>query len=129
MTPINYDKIKEFLMQNSSYLFSIKSQYMVISVPNTNYHITIYKDQWDDYENISGKPYHLFHISSNIEDNRCSTYFWVDSLNNRIKHIPSKYFKYNQSSFDFFSSRRNSCKLESIRYLLDFFQKFLWKIR
>lgn len=125
---IAYDNIIEYLTKQSTYLFSIKPLYTVISPPNSNYHITIYKDQWDDYEAVSKKPYYLFHISSNNEENRCSSYFWVDKKNLRIKYIPRKYFKYNQLDFNFFSSRRSPCALSEIKNSLQFFQSFLWKI-
>lgn len=125
---VSYDKIMLYLTNQIDYFFSIKPLYIVISPPNSDYHITIYRDQWDDYEEISKKPYYLFHISSNNEDNRCSSYFWVDKKTLRIKYIPSKYFQYNQPNFDFFSSRRSQCTFDDTKFVLTFFQKLLWKI-
>jgi len=125
---ITYNELISFLKKQHSYPVSVKKKYVVIIIPNKKYHITIFEDQWDDYTNITGLPYHLFHISSDNEENRCSSYFWVDRSTNRIKNIPHKFFKYNQETYNFYSSTRNPCNYSDIKFLLKKFQKIIKKI-
>jgi len=119
-----YQKLIDYLKQHK-YPITIKPKYSVITVPGNNYHITIFQDQWDDYENTSGKPYYLFHVSSNNEIDRCSSYFWVDKNSLRIKRIPQKYFMYVQPTYSFHSSTRNPCHLGEIKNVLKKFQTIL----
>ena len=123
---LSYNKLISYLKNQDEYMYSVKPLYVVVYIPRMQYHITIYQDQWDEYENVSNKPYHLFHISSNKEFNRCSSYFWVDKNNHRISKIPIKYFTYNQPIFNFFTSTRNSCKPSDVLIpLLKVFQKII----
>lgn len=129
---ISYDILTLYLKNNlyenfNGLTYSKKPLYTVIIDESRNYHITIYQDQWDDYEWITRKPYYLFHVSSNSSNNldRCSSYFWVNKTNYHIRKIPSKYFMYNQPTFDFMSSTRNPCKLSEIIPLLKKFQKII----
>lgn len=122
---LSYHELLKRLKNQHLYPISIKTNYVVIMFPGLKYHITIYQEQWDDYERVSGKPYNLFHISSNGENNRCSSYFWVSIYTNKIKKIPRYFFMYNQSNYTFFSSTRSPCHLWEIKPLLKEFQKIL----
>ncbi len=125
---ISYQKLLKYLRKQQNYPMSVRKNYLVISVPNTAYHITVFQDQWDDYEKTADKPYHLFHISSNDEINRCSSYFWARKDNYQIQNIPTEFFTYDQMDYSFFSSTRKPCSLNNIRKLLDAFQKLLNRI-
>ncbi len=120
-----YDKLINLLINQNMYPISIKKKYVVIMFPGINYHVTIFRDQWDDYEKITKKPYNMFHVSSNNEYNRCSSYFWVSKNTNKIKNIPEQFFIYNQPNYTFFSSTRSPCDLGHIESLLAKFQKIL----
>lgn len=123
-----YKKLLSYINSHriaNKYQFSIKNNYAVIIVPKSNYHITIYQDQWDDYEKSTTNPYYLFHISTNDTHNRCSTYFWVDKINYKIQPVPKKYFSYNQPSFDYFSSTRTQCKLSDTKLAVKYFQSII----
>lgn len=122
---LSYQILINYLQNHRRYNTNIKPNYCVIT--GINYHITIFKDQWDNYESISGKPYHLFHISSDENQNRCSSYFWVNNNDYKIKKIPKKYFSYNQPTYTFFSSTRFPCHLYNIDDLLKLFQKILYR--
>jgi hypothetical protein len=121
---ITYDDIVEFLRNQKKFSFSVKKNYMVINVPRTNYHITVFQDQWDDYYKETKLPYHLFHISSEDKNNRCSSYFWVN-FQNKVVSIPPKYFRYNQPNYSFFSSTRFPCNIREIKHHLKVFSKIL----
>lgn len=112
-------------LKNQHLLVKVKTNYTIIMIPGMNYHVSIFREQWDDYEKESGKPYYLFHISSNNEKDRCSSYFWVSKNKNIIKKIPREYFLYNQINYTFFSSTRGPCYLWDIKPLLKIFQKIL----
>ena len=120
---INYIKYSRY--NKKFFDIIIKEKYSVIVFSNSLYHVTIFQDQWDYYETISGKPYYLFHISMNETLNKCSSYFWVDKSDLKIFQIPSDFFTYNQASYDFFSSTRSPCKIEKIWKVLKKFQKIL----
>ena len=123
---LSYQELINYLLSQDKYQYSIKPLYTVIHLPTyPDYHITIYQDQWDDYKLNTGKPYHLFHISSNDEQNRCSSYFWVGTNTNKIQKIPRKYFKYNQPIYDYFSSTRSPCELKKVIPLLKILQKII----
>ena len=127
---LSYKNLISFLKKQNIFRINIANNYCVITLPNKyySYHITIYQDQWDDYENVTKFPYYLFHISSNNEKNKCSSYFWVDKNNLYIRTIPKKYFNYEQKNFSFYSSRRKTCRLSEIKILIKAFQKFLQSI-
>jgi hypothetical protein len=124
---LTYEYLIDWLKKSGKYNIRIKPLYTVILFPNSRYHITIYRDQWDDYPKITGMPYHLFHISSDDVDNRCSSYYWVDDRN-RIKKIPSELFKYRQSDYGYSSSTRYPCQFNCIKKILKFFQDILKNI-
>lgn len=108
-----------------------KINYTIIFFPNKkyNYHISIFKDQWDDYSKITGKNYHLFHVSdNNNSENKCSRYYWIDKFNLKIKKIPKKYFSYHQSSFSIDKSTRIPCEYSNVEKIVHVFQKILDKI-
>ena len=132
---MDYQKLVHFLKLKFSEFITIKEKYIIFSIPkantntnansNADHHITIFKDQWDDYASITRKPYHLFHISSNNTDNRCSSYFWVGLNTLKIQKIPRGQFLYNQPTYNFYASTRQPCQLKEIMYLLISFQKIL----
>jgi hypothetical protein len=124
-----YYKFLSYLRKQHKYPIIVKANYLVIGMPGTDYHITIFRNQWDDYQQITGKPYHLFHISSDNERDRCSSYFWVDKHSYLIKKIPKKYFLYSQQSYSYYSSTRNPCNWNKISILLKRFQKVLLDFR
>ena len=125
---VSYEQLVVYLKMQHEYPVTFKKDYFVIMMRGKPYHITVFRDQWNDYEGITGLPYHLFHISSDNANNRCSSYFWVDKDSYRIKKIPGKYFNYNQPKYDFYSSTRNRCQLSSIRPFLKIFQRVLNKL-
>ncbi|AAV50963.1 hypothetical protein [Acanthamoeba castellanii mimivirus] len=126
---ITYKLLRNYLLDQDKYHITVKNNYLVISVPDIDYHVTVFQDQWDDYFKFTKKPYHLFHISSNSEINKCSSYFWVGLYENRIQNIPRKYFKYNQDEYNFYSSTRSPCVLKELTLLLKHFQYILNKIK
>lgn len=122
---ISYDKLLFFLKQNVKYKASFKPNYLVINIPKSRYHISVFKDQWNDYESTTDLPYHLFHVSSDEIENRCSSYFWADKKTYQIKKIPDKYFKYEQPDYNFYQSRRKPCDYKQIKHLLTMFHEIL----
>lgn len=120
-----YDKLVSYLKNQNEYPASIKEKYLVITMLGSKYHITIFRDQWDEYEAVTGLPYHLFHISSDDVSDRCSSYFWVDIYTNRVKKIPRKFFQYNQPTYNFRSSTRSPCPLVKVKPLLKILQRML----
>lgn len=122
---MNYRKILNFMINNFPDFLTIKKNYFVIALENTEHHITIFKDQWDNYKFFMKKPYHLFHISSNNKENRCSSYFWVTISSLKILKIPKDEFLYNQPIYNFTCSTRSPCSQKNIIYLLRLFQHVL----
>lgn len=122
---ILYDELIEFIRNKTPYHISIKKNYSIITLPNIQYHVTIFQDQWDNYQEKINLDKHLFHISSDKIDNRCSSYFWVDMNNHKIQKIPEEYFSYGQEDFSFNKSTRQPCNLNEIKILLKIFQKIL----
>lgn len=122
---MSYNRLLKYLKKQSDLKVTIKPIYLVITMPNENHHITIYQDQWDLYQSVTELPYHMFHISSNDTENRCSSYFWVDKYTLEIKPIPSKYFSYDQENYSFFGSTRKPCRVEKIIPLIKVFQGIL----
>lgn len=123
-----YDLIKFLSKQNIFlYKFNKKGNYIVLSLTSFDYHITIFKDQWDMYESVTKLPYHLFHISEETTDTiKCSVYFWMDKHQYKTHDIPQEYFQYNQTNFDYGKSRRSKCVYDkSIKHLLKTFEKFV----
>lgn len=126
---VSYQLLVDYLTNQDKYLTNIRNKYSVILVPNSDYHVTIFRDQWDNYEIVSGKPYYLFHISSDEQINRCSSYFWVNKKTLQIENISSGFFMYNQPTYNFFSSTRNPCLFYNIEPILDIFQEILDSIK
>jgi hypothetical protein len=124
-----YKKLVSFLYKQKRFPINSKSIYTVVSIPNSRYHITVFADQWDAYQKTTGLPYYLFHISSDDIDRRCSSYFWVRQTDLTILPIPSKYFKYAQPDFDFYSSTRNPCDSANIKAIVHQFQNLLHTIK
>jgi hypothetical protein len=125
MDIISYSELISNLQCQTEYSINIKPLYCVIIIPKSQFHITIFQDQWDMYEHVTGLPFHLFHISNNDEKNRCSSYFWVDKNTYRLKYIPAEYFSYDQPNFSFFASTRKPCDITKIKIILKIFQKIL----
>jgi len=122
---ITYDELINESQYSNQFTLHIKDTYSMIQIPNFDYHITIFRDQWDLYKSETNLPYHLFHVTSNNLDIKCSTYFWVDLYTNQIKKIPDKYFKYGQPTYNLGASTRFPCDYKSIKPALKLFQKFL----
>jgi len=121
---MNYDVLVKKLKTTGDPI--IKENYVMIKFsPQDTYHITIYRDQWNDFRKITGLAYHLFHISSEKIIPKCSTYFWVNTKNLLIKKIPPEYFKYGQDQFSMQSSTRYPCSYSRIKHILQKFQKIL----
>ncbi len=97
--------------------------YSMLHVRNMPFHITFFKDQWDDYPD---KRFHLFHITHEDEYKKCSSYFWITNYL-KIKNIPSTKFKYKQEDFSMFSSTRDYCKDKAVKVIRVNFQKLLYK--
>lgn len=94
---------------------SINDKYAVIKfLSDENFHVTIFKDQWDDYHKKTGHNYHLFHISSESETTKCSSYFWATTAKLKILSIPKNIFAYGQENFGLYSSTRQPCDMKSI---------------
>lgn len=125
---INFNDLESKLRRCCNKNLVIRRDYLVIKYDDIDYHVTIFKDQWDDYYQKTGRPYYLFHISTNDPVNKCSTYLWVDILTHGITMVPPKYFKYEQSSFDFNGSTRKPCDINKILILIKRFQKILISI-
>lgn len=134
---ISYTQLQQYLLENYHDVTSVTRNYTVINMKDnksesdsfeniTDYHITIYKDQWDEYETVIGKPYYMFHISSNQYLNRCSSYFWVEKSTGSIKKIPGKYFQYNCETFSFSQSTRTPCNTHFCDKVNKLFQKILY---
>lgn len=130
---ITYQNLIKILSKQKYFKLRIKDKYLILrpidKIAKSNYHITIYQDQWDDYRKITKMPYYLFHISSNSIENKCSSYFRISIRKNKIGSIPNKYFKYNQPTYSFYQSTRFPCKISDIYLLLKYFQKILNSIQ
>ncbi len=122
---ITYDELVKMLDLKFPGRVRQRREYSVIVFPKSEYHLTIFRDQWDDYQKITGHPYYLFHISSNNVENRCSIYWWVDKKNLRIHRIPDNIFKYSQPNYSIIASTRQPCRTIDIAFILKFFGKFL----
>lgn len=109
----------------TKFTVDIKELYTMVKIPTYDYHITIYKYQWDDFRTKMNFNYYLFHISSETTVPKCSTYFWVDMENNLIKKIPTEHFSYGQDKFGMNSSTRQPCNYELIQPVIKKFQKIL----
>lgn len=127
---ISYDILSKYLQKYYKYNTNIRDKYLVITNHNISkkYHITIFRDQWDDYSTVTTLPFHLFHLSSDDVDNRCSSYFWINKKNYLIQKIPNKYFQYNQPVYNFSNSTRSPCNFTELSPLLKFFQKILKRL-
>ena len=56
---ITYEQLSSFLKKQREYPVSFRKNYFVVMVRGTRYHITVFQDQWNDYEKVTGMPYHL----------------------------------------------------------------------
>jgi hypothetical protein len=96
--------------------------------PTFKYHITIFQDQWDDYQSPSGLTAKLFHITHGHYDQfRCSTYFILDK-NLHIQEVPSADFSYNQPDFGPTKSRRSKCTNKSLEFIIRHFEELIGQI-
>ena len=127
---LSYETLLLALKNDKKYKTSIKNNYFV-TMPNNfkDLHITVYKDQWDSYETVTSLPYHMFHISSNSNDNRCSSYFWVNKHTLHIQPVSDKHFKYNQDTYDFYNSTRSPCSTKVTDPYIKNFQNKLYNIK
>jgi hypothetical protein len=96
--------------------------------PTFKYHITVYQDQWDQYQSPSGLTARLFHITHGHYDKfRCSTYFILDE-NLNIREVPETDFKYEQPDFGMTKSRRSKCTNKALVIIIREFEKMLKNI-
>lgn len=123
---IAYEKLVSYFKRQRIFKINIKKNYFVLTLPKYyGYHITVFQDQWDDYELQTNMPYHLFHISSEME-NKCSSYFWIDKEKHKIRTIPSTHFRYEQDDYGFYSSTRKPCDINNkVRVILKQFERSL----
>lgn len=111
MVFIEYDTLKKFLKKNHKIVNRKKYIVLIYAGP---YHLTIFKDQWNDD--------HMFHISDNNIENRCSVYYKINELG-KIYELGSNEFEYNQQQFSSKSSTRTKCKINGyIEHILADFQ-------
>lgn len=123
---LNYQLLVEYLDKYYKNLLSIKNNYFVISMPNFDHHITVYEDQWNNYQELSGLPYYLFHMSSSdTTTTKCSIYFWVSKINGKILRIPKKFFTYGQNHYSHMGSTRPKCKFLKVVMLVKFFRRVI----
>jgi hypothetical protein len=94
--------------------------------PDEKYHITVFQDEWDNYSKLTNLPYHLFHLTENKFENKCSTFLWIDK-DMLIKDIPQEYFIYNQPEHDYHRSTRTKCNSNDTKTIIKKFQKILKK--
>ncbi len=118
-----YQKLLSYLRAKDPGRIVVKKNYFIIRYKQ--YHVTVFQDQWDEYQSVTNLPYYLFHISSDQPDNRCSIYFWADKQTLCIKKIPEKYFQYEQESFGFSSSTRKPCFCADLKFVLEDFGRKL----
>ena len=92
------------------------------------FHITVFKDQWNNYPI---KKYALFHVTydppKNSTNKKCSLYFRVDNDMN-ILDIPKNEMKYKKKDYGMFRSTREKCTQKIIKKLKNDFQKILKKM-
>jgi hypothetical protein len=119
-----YKRLINIIKRGTNYKLVIKKEYSVLLICK-NFHISIFQDQWDNYEKLVNMPYYLFHVSSNESTGKCSTYFWVDKETLQIKNIPDKFFKYESETYDHTKSTRSKCKFIDIKPSIKKFQKIL----
>lgn len=118
-------KLSFLSKDQTKFVVDTKELYTMVKIPKYDYHITIYKYQWDDFRNKTNFNYYLFHISSETTTPKCSTYFWIDMENNLIKKIPTEHFSYGQDKFSMQSSTRKPCEYNLIEPVVKKFQKLL----
>lgn len=99
---------------------NFKNEYFIISVKKSNYHVSVFKDQWDLYHLFSKKKQKLFHITK--DEPKCSIYFTIDD-DMKIKQPDN--FRYNQEKYNFFASTRNKCDDVVLKKIVDQFEIIL----
>ena len=55
---VTYNNIKDIVNIKTPFKISIKSNYLVLSIPKiSEYHITVYENQWDYYSDFTDFEY------------------------------------------------------------------------
>jgi len=111
---IAYDKILSIIkdhLKNTIFTgIAIRKGYFVLNTrrdqPYSDYHITIFQDQWDEYKSPSKLRARLFHITH--EKTKCSAYYLVNT-NLKVQEIPNNDFLYEQPDFSHSASTREKC--------------------
>jgi hypothetical protein len=124
---LSYNNLLHLFQQIKPKSISIHNNYFVIVLKKSPYHITVFKDQWDEYHSPTYPLARLFHITNEVT--KCSIYFVVvlkDSDNLIIKLVPESDFKYNQSTFSHFASTRSKCDdIKTIMKIIKYFKKII----
>jgi len=102
---------------------NVNKKNIIINIKNSKYHISIFRDQWNDYQKNTNLAEKLFHVTN--EKTQCSTYFVVDT-ELQIKK-PSN-FSYEQPEFGFNKSTRKPCVDDEINNIIGQFEVLVQKI-
>lgn len=110
--------IKNYLNHTIFTGIAIRKGYFVLNTkPNqeySDYHVTIFQDQWDEYQSPSKLTARLFHITH--EKTKCSAYYIVNS-DIQVQDIPKDDFKYEQPDFSHSASTREKCTDDIIKVI------------
>lgn len=98
---------------------TIHPEYFMLHIKNLPFHISFFREQFDNYPD---KRYHLFHITHENQNEKCSSYYWVTNKL-KIVNVPNDKFKYNQKNFSMYSSTRNFCNDVKIKFIKMSLQK------
>lgn len=125
--------LKNKCKESSKIKFIIKSNYSIIKFSKSNYHITVYQDQWDEYQIKTSLYKNLFHVTSDDiiykKSNKCSVYFWLDISTREIKEVSPEYFSYEEDTYTFRSSTRKKCIInDDIMKIIKQFHRIIIRI-
>lgn len=124
---LSYAKLTHFLKVHHSNITNFTTNYTVIKT-GEKYHITIFNDQWDNYETVTDEPYYMYHITSNTQyPNKCSRYYRVSKKTLIISNIP--HFEYGADTFSFYKSTRKPCDKDHLIEINIWFEKLLKNIQ
>ena len=97
----------------------VNKKNLIINIRNSKYHVTIFRDQWNDY----GPNEKLFHLTNEVT--QCSIYF-VFNGDMQVKEPGG--FSYEQSEFGFNKSTRIRCDDTEIDKIMDIFSSIMKRI-
>ncbi|AYV78209.1 MAG: hypothetical protein Edafosvirus7_1 [Edafosvirus sp.] len=123
-TDVLEKNLEKYLDKNSIFKHvSINKKNIIISVKDSNFHITIFRDQWNDYQKNTNLPEKLFHITH--EKTQCSIYF---VLNDKLEIREPSNFNYEQQDFGLNKSTRKRCDDKEINIIIKNFETLIKKI-